>query len=238
MFDIPIAHSLDRITGSPTPTIRTGDSSADRIIPFGRHSISITTSMTPLLAHWRTRSSVTEAIQAAINSGLASAARELANPVLSTTISNVSLGPNTSPCTKPTTQSVYHQRKLDDCEKTLMGLTPEPRACSAPPTVPDYPIDSQKLQTSTESPITWRPAHASDQQTLVVDSSCLHDRCIHCLRSGSLSYRRLRPPKCLFRSLLVIHQPPTPFRKHHQRLLHPVLGICCCPRVPAKKVCL
>jgi hypothetical protein len=151
MFDIPPAYSLDRVIASqqplsPPPPPRS--LSLDQLHACRSHSVSITTNTiatntTPPLAHWRTRSSVSEAIQAAINSGLVAASRDIVTPVLTATVSNISLGSyavhpalGSSPRPKPS---------LNNFDQTLACQTQEleyQRAYSAPPIVLNFPMSS------------------------------------------------------------------------------------------------
>ena len=146
VFDIHPAYSLDRVsTSQPFSSPSSRSLSLDRLPTYGRHSLPITANMAPPLTHWRSRSSVTEAIQAAINSGLAAAARDFMTPVLSTTMSNVALG---SYSIHPTVRSVHPTKRTPkSCQQTLISPNEDnehERAYSAPPIMLDFPTSAAR----------------------------------------------------------------------------------------------
>jgi hypothetical protein len=143
MFDVPPAYSLDRATSCQPSTpsqMPPRPSSLDRIHP--REHPDSTTNRTPPRSHWRTPSSVSEAIQAAINSGLAAAAQDIVTPVLSATVSSISVGSYAiNPAAGLPTQPSCATRLFNRCEKTSTCTKQgQERAFSAPPIALDFPI--------------------------------------------------------------------------------------------------
>ena len=165
IFDVPPAYSLDRATSCKpsTPSQTPRSSSLDRIPPR-EHPVSTTTNRAPPRSHWRTPSSVSEAIQAAINSGLAAAAQEIVKPVLSATVSSISVGSYAiNPAAGSPTQPSCATRLFNRCEKTSTCTKQgQERAFSAPPIALDFPIvpSSEHIDSS----LNKESGYASDPQ--------------------------------------------------------------------------